>query len=145
MEYKQLAKTNHAIGQNCFHLIWTPKYRYPVFKYEFLRTQCKDALSQAAIKHEIILHEICVEKDHVHLFAELPTSMSLDYAFQLLKGGSSYILRKNNPWMRKYKSLWSIGKFFRSVGAVTDEAIKNYIADSHHLSNISKSQTRLIN
>lgn len=145
MEYKQLSKTNHAIGQNCFHLIWTPKYRYPVFRFENMRQQCKDALIQAANNHNIKIHEICVEDDHVHLFVELPPSMSLVCAFRLLKGGSSYILRKKNSWMKKYKALWSIGKFYRSVGAVTDEAIQRYIGDSHHLSKINHNQTRLIN
>ena len=44
------------------------------------------------------------------------------------------MLFEHFPWLRRYfrkGRLWSPGKFFRSVGAVTDEAIKWYIAESN--------------
>lgn len=143
MKYEELARTAHSVGQNCFHMIWTPKYRYPVFRFDAIRRQCDSVLKEIAAKHKITLHELCIEQDHLHIFAELPPTMSISHAFQLLKGGSSYLLRKRNKWMRKYKALWSIGKFYRSVGTVTNEAIQRYINDGHHLTNIPKSQRKL--
>lgn len=143
MNHEKLVRTAHAVGQNCFHMIWAPKYRFPVFRYESMRKKCEEALIEISKNHSIILHEICIEDDHLHLFAEIPATMSVSKAFQLLKGGSSYLLRKRNKWMRKYKALWSIGKFYRSVGSVTDEAIERYINDGHHLTKIPKDQTKL--
>ena len=143
MKYEELARTAHAVGQNCFHMIWAPKYRYPVFRFDSMRRQCEAVLREIAEKNNITLHELCIEQDHLHIFAEIPATMSVSCAFQLLKGGSSYLLRKRNKWMRKYRALWSIGKFYRSVGAVTDEAIQRYINDDHHLTRIPKSQTKL--
>jgi len=143
MSYEDLARTAHAVGQNCFHMIWAPKYRYPVFRSPGLRKQCEEILEEIARKHRIIIREHCVEADHVHLFVEVPHTFSVSKAFQLLKGGSSYLLRKRNRWMRKYKALWSIGKFYRSVGSVTDDAIKHYMNNTHHMTKIPKSQRRL--
>ena len=144
MELKKLARSSHAVGQNCFHLIWCPKYRYPVFRFSKMQKECEDAIYFIADKYKMTVHNLCVEKDHLHVFIELPATISVSKSFQLLKGGTSYILRKNNPWMRKYKALWSIGKFYRSVGAVTDKAIGAYISDSHHISKRQKNQKTLI-
>ena len=72
--------------------------------------------------------------DHVHCFVEVPPTMSVSKALNLLKGYSSYKLFQKHRWLRAYfrkGHLWSPGKFFRSVGNVTAEAIKNYIAQSN--------------
>jgi putative transposase len=71
-----------------------------------------------------------VLEDHIHLFVEIPPSMSVSTAFQYLKGKSSRILRRNFPWLRKFKCLWSKGKFSRSVGNVTRDVIEHYISKS---------------
>lgn len=50
-----------------------------------------------------------------------------------LKGGISYRMFKLHPELRKRYwggSLWSSGKFFRSVGNVTADTIKRYIKES---------------
>ena len=81
--------------------------------------------------------------DHIHLFVDLRPDMSVSFAFQILKGYSSRMIFKYHPWLRRHfrtGHLWSPGKFFRSVGSVTDEAIKNYIAQSNRG---SKYQTTL--
>jgi putative transposase len=56
-------------------------------------------------------------------------TLSLSKLFQILKGLSSYMLFKELPDLREHLEgrLWSRGKFFRSIGSVTDEAVKYYI------------------
>ena len=80
-----------------------------------------------ANKKGMNIHEIRVLRDHIHCFIEVPPSMSVSQAFQYLKGGSSRILRRNFKWLRKFKCLWSKGKFYRSVGNVTSDVIEHYI------------------
>ena len=143
MNMKEIARTAHAVGQNCFHMIWAPKYRYPVFKFPNYRQEMEIILRDTAQRHNIVIHELCVESDHIHLFVELPPTLSVSGAFQIIKGGSSYAFRNKHPMLRKYRALWSIGKFYRSVGAVTDVAIQRYINDSHHITKVPKSQRRL--
>src|SRR5665647_3110981 len=68
--------------------------------------------------------------NHVHLFLEFHPSTSLSEVVQYLKGGSSYRLFKLHDELRtRYwgGSLWSSGKFYRSVGNVTADTIKHYI------------------
>ena len=89
---------------------------------------------------ELILKNICMEQgykihaieivtDHVHLFLEFHPSTSLSKVLQYLKGGSSHRLFKLHPELKKRYwggSLWSSGKFFRSVGNVTADTIEHY-------------------
>ena len=143
MEWKKLDRTNHAIGQNCFHFTWTPKYRYPVFRFRNYVKEMEEILKEIAEKHSIRIHELCIEADHIHCFASFPPMLSISKAFGLLKGASSYAFRKKHLGLRKYKALWSRGKFYRSVGSVTGDAINYYINDIHHISRIPASQQHL--
>jgi len=71
--------------------------------------------------------------DHVHIFVEVPHTMSVAKALQLFNGYSAYRIFKQHPWLRRHfrtGHFWSPGKFFRSVGNVTSDTIKHYISCS---------------
>jgi len=140
MDWNKFDKGNHGVGQNCFHLTWIPKYRYAVFKYPNYVREMDKILRDVASQHRIKIYEICIEPDHIHCFISFPPDLSLNQVFRYLKGGSSYKFRKLHPRMRKYKALWSIGKFHRSIGTVTTEAVNRYINDTHHTTRIPLSQ-----
>jgi len=81
----------------------------------------------------------------VHCFVKIPPTMCISKALNLLKGYSSYKLFQKHKWLRRYfrkGHFWSPGKFFRSVGNVTAEAIKNYIAQSNRESRQQEFLTR---
>jgi len=143
MEWEKLDRSSHAVGQNCFHFTWNPKYRYPVFRFlNYVREMTK-IINGVAKRHHMIIHELCIEPDHLHCFVGLPATLCVSKALQLLKGASSYYFRKQHPSMRKYKALWSRGKFYRSVGSTTADAVQKYINDTHHVSRMPRSQKRL--
>ena len=144
MEWQDLDRSTHAVGQNCFHFTWTPKYRYPVFRFPNYVQEMDAIMREVAQRHNIKIHELCIEQDHIHCFASFPCTMSIAVALQFLKGGSSYEFRRKHVKLRKYKALWSRGKFFRSVGSVTADSIHRYINDSHHTTRIPHTQTRLV-
>lgn len=125
----ELVNNTHSVGQNCFHLTWTPKYRYPVAKYDGTKRLIATAINRAATRHGIKIIELRVLDDHVHCFVHLPPTISVSSCVQLLKGSSSYDYRR---WqnIRRYKALWSRGYFYRSVGAVTGAVVENYIRNS---------------
>jgi putative transposase len=126
---------NHAVGQNSFHLIWKPKWAKSPFMFAPVQIICTAAIRKAAHRNAMRIIELEVMPDHVHCFVDLPPTMSVSKALQLLKGYSAYIIFKHHPWLRKHfrtGHLWSPGKFFRSVGAVTADAIKRYITESNH-------------
>jgi putative transposase len=131
----ELNHMNHAVGQSAYHFVWRPKYNVSVFRTEFPRRVADEAIRQVAKNHKINIIELKVMPDHVHCFAEIPATISVSRALQILKGGSARIFfKKCTVWGlffsrdgTKEAHLWSPGKFFRSVGSVKAEVIEEYI------------------
>ena len=130
----ELKHLNHAVGQNSFHLVWRPKWNWDPFKFGPVQAVCEAAIRNAAYRSGMQIFELEGMPDHVHCFVDLPPTMSVAEALQRLKGFSALMIFKHHPWLRRYfrtGHFWSPGKFFRSVGSVTAEAIKHYIASSN--------------
>ena len=130
----ELKHLNHSVGQNTFHLVWKPKWAKDPFKFASVQAVCTAAIRNAASRNGMRLIELEVMPDHVHCFVELPPTLSVADALQRLKGYSAKKIFEHHPWLRKHfrtGHFWSPGKFFRSVGAVTADAIKKYIAESN--------------
>jgi len=142
MDIKKFA---HSVGQNSYHLVWKPKYCWDCFKFPWVKQDCETILNEAIKRYGFKLYELEVMPDHVHVFVEIPPTMSVSKALNLLKGFSAYKIFRKHPWLRTYfrkGHLWSPGKFFRSVGSVTSEAIKHYISCSNRASRQQELLTR---
>lgn len=130
----ELNSVNHGYGQNTYHLVFVPKYRYNVFKYEGIKKTCKKSFYAIAYKYDFKIHALEIMPDHVHLFVEFKPCFSVSKVVQLFKGISAHILFSKIPRLKKtwYRRghFWSAGKFFRSVGNVTAETIQHYIDQS---------------
>ena len=136
---------SHGVGQNSFHLVWKPKYSWDLFKFPWVKNDCEAIIREAALRYKLEVFELEVMPDHIHLFVDIPPTMSVCKALNLVKGYSSFKLFRKHKWLRRYfrkGHLWSPGKFFRSVGNVTAEAIKNYIAESNRFAKQQKTLTR---
>jgi putative transposase len=110
-----------------------PKYRYNIFYNKRIKKDFELILSNICAKNGYKIHAMEVVDTHVHLFLEFHPGNSLSEVIQYLKGGSSYRLFKLHPYLKKRYwggSLWSSGKFYRSVGNVTADTIKHYIKES---------------
>jgi len=120
----------HAVGQNCFHLVWKVKYSYEVLSRLSLRCCVEGIIRLIAFRYGWEIFELKVMPDHVHLFISFPYNVSVNYVLMLLRVKSAGALFRNFPWLRKHfrkGHFWSPGKFFRSVGNVTYDVIQNYI------------------
>ena len=129
---------NHAVGQNSYHFVWCPRFRHKIFANEDFKFACKNfkfacknVLQAICRKYNFDIFEFEIGVDHIHLFLDITPNYSISKAFQLLKGISSRILQKSFPtFLHAFYwkgGIWSRGKFFRSVGTVTADVIKNYI------------------
>jgi len=97
-----------------------------IFYNKQLKKDCELILNNICMEQGYKIHAMEIVEDHVHLFLEFHPSISLSKVIQYLKGGSSYRLFKLHPELKKRYwsgSLWSSGKFFRSVGNVTANTI----------------------
>jgi len=151
--YPKLRRSAHGVGQNCFHLVWKPKYAYSVLDGE-VKSVCERVLCETARQYGFQIFSLEVMPDHVHLFVSLPVSVSVSRALQILKGVSSRRLRQECPGLRRRYwggHMWSPGKFSRSVGSVTDKAVKHYIECSqgqwkttkHEIDTLEAGQTQI--
>ena len=73
---------------------------------------------------------MAVEVDHVHVMIRYHPRESIAEVVQILKGGTSRILRKEFPELEEFlwgDSFWADGYFAEAVGVVHEEAIRHYI------------------
>ena len=83
------------------------------------------------------IERIAIEPDHIHLLIRLPPRISVAEAVQLMKGGTSRVIRQEYPELEEFlwgDSLWADGYFAESVGVVNENIIKKYIEHQrrHH-------------
>lgn len=127
----ELKVFNHAVGQNSYHFVWCPRFRHKLFQHKELKFACENILRAICRKYNFDIFELEIGVNHIHIFVDITPNVSISKAFQLLKGISSYmlfssfsVLLSNYYWKG---GMWSRGKFFRSVGNVTSDVIRNYI------------------
>lgn len=122
----------HNIGQNWYHIVLVTKKRGKIFQWKETKTIADKAFEGVCKRHNIDLFSKEVMPDHVHIFVSCPPDYSIRRLFQVLKGGSSYYIRKNYPPLKKYKHLWNRGTMYRSIGSVSSDTIKHYIEKSNN-------------
>ena len=124
-EYKS---TSHCKYLCQYHIIFCPKFRYSVLKGN-VETSLKEILIDVA--DEIIQMEVM--PDHIHIFVGAkPTVAPIDIV-RVFKSVTTIELFKKYPKLKSFYgrcgSLWSVGKFISTIGNISAETIKKYIAD----------------
>ena len=130
MKFK-LIRGKHNIGESNYHFQLTPAYRAPIFEDEKVRNLTEQYIRTKAKQMNILLVGIGFGPDHVHIFTSNCRNYSVSKLVQLLKGYSSYMMRKNHLELFKSKlwgkKFWTSGYFYRSIGSVTSEAMRFYV------------------
>ena len=126
----ELKSLSHSNFKNWYHVILVPRARYPVFRYETTKKLCEEGIHRVCLNNKIDLFTYEVMPDHVHLFISCPPRKSILRICAIIKGGSSHYIREKMPSLQRYPRLWSRGIFYRSVGNVSAQAVRNYIDNS---------------
>ena|SRR5436190_20866984 len=125
-KYSYGAHTTHRLQ---YHLVWVPKYRKRVLRGPLAR-RLYELIRQCADMNDWQVGELNVQVDHVHLLVQLPPKESVSHAVNLMKGGTSRVVRAEFPELDEFlwgNSLWADGYFAESVGQVTEARMKAYI------------------
>ena len=125
----EFKKGSHTVYDIQYHIIWTTKYRYKVLK-DKVAERLRELLKQGCSTRDITIIRGNVGREHVHMLISCPPTLAPSKIMQYLKGRSSKMLQEEFPEIRKRywgQHLWAAGYFCRTVGAVTDEMIKEYI------------------
>ena len=122
------AHTKHRIQ---LHLVWVPKYRKRVLKGQ-LATRLKHLLYEACKMNRWWISELSIQEDHVHLLIQTSPRYSVAHVVQILKGGTSRVLRQEHPEMEEFlwgDSFWADGYFSETIGQVNEEIVRKYIRE----------------
>ncbi|MBD3202930.1 IS200/IS605 family transposase [Candidatus Woesearchaeota archaeon] len=130
-ENSDIKRFSHNIGQNWYHIVLVTKKRGKIFQWKETKNLAYKAFEWVCSRHNIDLFAKEIMEDHVHLFVSCPPDYSVRKFFQILKGGSSFYIRKHYPSLKKYKHLWNRGTMYRSIGSVSSETVKHYIEKSN--------------
>ena len=125
----EFRKGSHAVYDIQYHIVWTTKYRYKVLR-DKVAERLRELLKQGCSTLDITIIRGSVAREHVHMLISCPPTLAPSKIMQYLKGKSSKMLQEEFPEIKKRywgQHLWSSGYFCRTVGAVTDEMIKEYI------------------
>ena len=140
---RDLSSGSHSVYDCVYHLEWCPKYRFNVLKKESSKVDMEAILKQIAAEYKMVVEELAVMPDHVHIVVRTKPSMSLSKATQLLKGRSSYEFFRKHPNMRlRYRKghFWAPSSCYLTTGSVDLERTRAYVRNQSdiHQATLSK-------
>ena len=78
------------------------------------------------------IEEVIIKPDHMHVLIQVQPSETLSDVVQKLKGGTSFLLRKEFPELEEFiwgDRFWADGYFAETIGTQNFHALKRYIHD----------------
>jgi putative transposase len=130
MSELEMKHYSHKVGVNVHHLEWCTKYRYKMLKQDKYKNFSEEVLREAAQRHCMIVRELSVMPEHIHISVECPPSMSQSKAMQLLKGNLSFkLFRASENFALRYpkRHFFSPGGLANSTGYATVDVVDNYV------------------
>ena len=125
-----LRRGAHSVYDTQYHLVWAPKYRKRILTGA-IGERTQELLHEIALAYDIVIEEMEVSIDHVHIFCSFPPRWSISQVISRFKSLSARALFKEFPHVKRQLwggEFWEDGYFARTVGdKVTAEVIKKYI------------------
>lgn len=115
-----------------YHLILVCKYRRRILSANNISSDIKTLATQISDSHNIYIHYMEADKDHLHLMIETTPNINLSDFVRTLKSYTTYhIWEKYTPYLSKCfwneRTFWSDGYFISSIGEVSSDTLKHYI------------------
>ncbi|MDO4647197.1 MAG: IS200/IS605 family transposase [Eubacteriales bacterium] len=119
-----------------YHLIWTTKYRKPVFTTPELVQEMKDLLLEQAQISEITIEEMEVMPDHIHLLLSFKPKMAASTVVKCLKGHTAKLFFMKHPEIRDHEfwggHLWSHSYYMGTLGNMSKDVVEQYIRNQYN-------------
>lgn len=133
---KDAVYTRRYIYNFHYHLIWVTKYRNKTFTTDALANEMKEILSGIAEANKIVIENMEVMPDHVHMLISFPPSKAPPSAIKALKGRSAYMFLKRHPEIRQSQywggHLWSPSYYMSTLGNMSKDVVERYINDQKY-------------
>lgn len=132
-KYEWIGKSGRYKTYLRYHIIFVTKHRRKCLDY--IRQEVFDAFRHCEEKSHIKIHNMNIDKDHVHLLVSFPVDYSIDQTVKRLKQFTTNYLYSNDKiysWLRNFywkrkRKLWTNGYFVSTLGQVSEEKVFQYI------------------
>ena len=97
---------------------------------EPIKTRLGQLFRQCADVNQFDILELAIQPDHVHLLLSAKPRYSPADIMQLIKGGSSKLIREEHPELEEFlwgDSFWADGYFVSTHSVVSESTVRNYI------------------
>lgn len=125
-----IVKTRTNVYDFNFHLVWVTQYRTTIFDTEQKQKEMKQILQTIANIYEIVIQEMEVMPDHIHMLISFNPKHAPSSIVKTLKGRSA------RDWFKKFPDtkqklwkghLWSPSFFMSTLGNMSKDVVENYI------------------
>ena len=115
-----------------YHLIFVYKYRKKLLVSPNIVADVKRLSIECIKNHNVIIHYMEVDKDHIHYMIETTPNINLSNLVRIIKSYITYhIWEKYFSYLSqcfwKERTFFSDGYFISSIGNVSQKTLKNYI------------------
>ncbi len=131
---KQYNRGGHTKFSLKVHVILVTKYRKKLFQHPDVIRYLKQTMQETASVRGASIIIMETDLDHIHMMIEYSPSLCISDLVSWLKQYSTqYMWHKYAGFLRrcywKHKNLWSDGYFACSIGEVSANTIRQYIAN----------------
>ncbi len=127
-------KLTHVYYKCDYHIVFTSKCRFRVLE-GMVKSLVEHDLQVISTWKDVIIQEMNVQKDHIHLVCSIPPKVSVSEFMGILKGKIAIKLFKTYPSLRQNpywgNHFWSRGYFVSTVG-LDEDMIKRYVKYQEH-------------
>lgn len=122
--------TKHVTYKIAYQFVWCPKYRKQILTGDVAQF-VQSEIERLCKENAWAIGALHVQEDHVHLFLSAPPAVSPALIANTLKGITARQVFKRHPEVKKQVwggSFWSRSYYVGTVGDMTEETVKTYIA-----------------
>ena len=131
----QTESYSSSLGMQVVAVNWAVKYRHEIFGNDEVRTRAiqsfKDTERAYAEKIGLKIHEMGLDRDHVHLVLQWGPATSIAEVVRLLKGRSAREMLRDFPELKREKfwggHLWSPAYHFLTTGTADVKHHMEYV------------------
>lgn len=125
-------KADHCKYLTQYHVIWCPKFRYPVLN-DNRQKHLKLILADICETYHYAIKAMEIMPDHIHIFVDVPQTVAPCDVARTLKSISAVRMLHDDPELRRFYQrcgvLWSRGYFISSIGHISETIVRQYIEE----------------
>ena len=115
-----------------YHLIFVCKYRKKLLVNKSISNDIKQFYYEICQKHNVIVHKIEADKDHIHYLIETEPNINLSDLVRTIKAYTAYhVWKLHKEYLSKHfwkeKTFWTDGYFICSIGNVSEKQLRKCI------------------